>query len=378
MNWEQIQQWFSAVHGRWGAVLEIFLVVAAVVFVNFMLKLVLSMLQKRVTASRNVWDDAIFAAINAPLRALTWVLGLSFAAEFTIVEDTVSALSELVTPFRTVGVIAVITWFATRLVAEVSHNIIQHKSRKGESIDQTTVEAIAKLIRASLIITGALVILQSLGFSISGVLAFGGVGGLAVGLAAKDLLANVFGGLTIYMDRPFSKGDWIRSPEKDIEGVVENIGWRRTVIRRFDKRPMYVPNAIFTNIVVENPSRMTNRRIKEAMGIRYDDVAKVAPILDDIRAMLKAHEEVDQNQIILVNFDQFGPHSLDCFIYCLTVTRDWAKYHEVKQQILLRVHEIVAEHGAEMAFPTTTVHFPDRLELAGDLSAQSASAANAG
>lgn len=364
MNFEQMQQWFSAAHGRWGTVMEIFLVVLGVVIVNFVLKLLLAMLQKRVAASRNLWDDALFAAISAPLRALVWVLGLSLAAEFTTEVDTISALSELVTPFRTVGVIAALTWFVTRLVAEVSHNIVEHKTRKGESVDQTTVEAIAKLIRISAIITGGLVILQSLGFSISGVLAFGGVGGLAVGLAAKDLLANVFGGLTIYMDRPFSKGDWIRSPEKDIEGVVENIGWRRTVIRRFDKRPMYVPNAIFTNIVVENPSRMTNRRIKESMGIRYDDVSKVAPILNDIREMLRANEEIDQNQIILVNFDQFGASSLDCFVYCLTVTRDWAKYHEVKQSVLLKVHDIVEKHGAEMAFPTTTLHVPDPVQLA--------------
>ncbi len=361
---DAVQQWFNQAHDRWGGVLEIFLIVLAVVAVNFCLKIALAFLHKRVQASRNVWDDAIFAAINLPLRALTWVLGLSIAADFTIVKETTTALSELVDPFRTVGVIAVMTWFLMRLVNEVSHNMIQHQSRKGEPVDQTTIEAIAKLVRASVVITGALVILQSLGFSISGVLAFGGVGGLAVGLAAKDLLANVFGGLTIYLDRPFSKGDWIRSSEKDIEGVVEQIGWRRTVIRRFDKRPMYVPNAIFTNIVVENPSRMTNRRIKESMGIRYDDVRKVAPILNDIREMLKAHEEIDQNQIILVNFDQFGSHSLDCFVYCLTVTREWAKYHEVKQEILLRIHEIVEQHGAEMAFPTSTLHFPDPIMLA--------------
>ena len=361
---DQIQQWFLLAHAEWGDVLEIFLVALAVVIVNFCLKLLLASLHKRVEASKNIWDDAIFGAISAPLRALIWVLGLSFAASYSIVEETTSALSELVGPFRTVGVIGVITWFLTRLVSEVSKNMIHHKTRKGEQVDQTTIEAIAKLIRASLMLTGVLVVLQSLGFSISGVLAFGGVGGLAVGLAAKDLLANVFGGLTIYLDRPFSKGDWIRSSEKDIEGVVENIGWRRTVIRRFDKRPMYVPNAIFTNIVVENPSRMTNRRIKEAMGIRYDDMSKVATILNEIREMLKAHEEIDQNQIIMVNFDQFGPSSLDCFIYCLTVTRDWAKYHEVKQEILLRVLEIVEQHGAEIAFPTSTLHVPDPIQLA--------------
>ena len=103
--------------------------------------------------------------------------------------------------------------------------------------------------------------MQALGYSISGVLAFGGIGGIAVGFAAKDLLANFFGGLMIYLDRPFSVGDWIRSPDKNIEGTVEEIGWRLTRIRTFDKRPLYVPNSTFTQISVENPSRMLNRRI---------------------------------------------------------------------------------------------------------------------
>lgn len=360
---ENVKAWFEMAQDRWGPIAELFVIVFAVVLINFCIKYLLIFLHKRVEASKNIWDDALFIAINPPLRVLIWVLGLTFAAEYFAGEQTDTMLSGLIDPARTVGVIGVLTWFLTRLVGEVSHNIVLRKQRKGEPVDPTTMEAIAKLLRASVVITGLLVMLQSLGFSISGVLAFGGVGGLAVGLAAKDLLANVFGGLTIYLDRPFSKGDWIRSPEQDIEGVVEDIGWRRTAIRRFDKRPLYVPNAVFTTITVENPSRMTNRRIKETMGIRYDDVSKVAPIMDDIRAMLRAHEEIDQNQIILVYFDTFGAHSLDFFVYCLTVTRDWETYHQVKQDVLLRVYDIVEKHGAEMAFPTTTLHLADPITI---------------
>ncbi|MDX1497613.1 MAG: mechanosensitive ion channel family protein [Salinisphaeraceae bacterium] len=352
-------------HDQWGPIAELFIIVFVVVFINFLIKHILNFLHKRVEASENIWDDAVFIAINPPLRVLMWVLGLTFAAEYFTNEAKDSMLAGLIDPVRTVGVIVVLTWFLTRLVSGLSESIIQRKQRKGEPVDPTTMEAIAKLLRMSVVITGALVILQSLGFSISGVLAFGGVGGLAVGLAAKDLLANIFGGLTIYLDRPFSKGDWIRSPEKDIEGVVENIGWRRTAIRRFDKRPLYVPNAVFTNITVENPSRMTNRRIKETMGIRYDDVSKVQPIMDDIREMLNNHEAIDQDLIKLVYFDSFGPHSLDFFVYCLTVTRDWETYHQVKQDVLLKVHDIVEKHGAEMAFPTSTLHVPEPVIVQG-------------
>lgn len=99
-----------------------------------------------------------------------------------------------------------------------------------------------------------------LGFSLSGVLAFGGIGGIAVGFAAKDMLANFFGGLAIYLDRPFIVGEWIRSPDHEIEGTVEHIGWRQTRVRAFNKNPIYVPNSLFSTIVVETPTRTRSSR----------------------------------------------------------------------------------------------------------------------
>lgn len=160
----------------------------------------------------------------------------------------------------------------------------------------------------------------------------------------------------IYMDRPFAVGDWIRSPDREIEGTVENIGCRLTLIRTFDKRPLYVPNATFATIAVENPSRMTHRRIKETIGVRYDDSDKLAVILDDIRNMLKSHDEIDSTQTLMVNFNQFAPSSLDFFIYTFTKTTNWVKYHSVKQDVLFQIIAIIKKHGAEVAFPTSTLH----------------------
>ena len=209
--------------------------------------------------------------------------------------------------------------------------------------------------------------LQTFGFSISGVLALGGVGGIAIGFAARSLLANFFGALMIFLDRPFSVGDWIRSPDQSIEGTVEFIGWRVTQIRTFDQRPLYVPNSVFTEVSVENPSRMHNRRIYETFGIRYDDLASMAPIVDEIHAMLAGHGDIDQDRMLMVNFVTFGASSLDFFVYTFTKTTDWATFHRVKQDVLLRIGEIVAAHGAEFAFPTQSLHLqsPESLgELA--------------
>ncbi|MEE8269727.1 MAG: mechanosensitive ion channel family protein, partial [Nitrospinaceae bacterium] len=189
---------------------------------------------------------------------------------------------------------------------------------------------------------------------------FGGIGGMAVGFAAKDLLANFFGGLTIYLDRPFAVGDWIRSPDRDIEGTVENIGWRLTRIRTFDKRPLYIPNATFTTIAVENPSRMLNRRINETIGIRYDDAGKMETIVGKVKNMLSNHPEIDTGRTLIVNFNAFAPSSLDFFIYTFTKTTDWVYFHEVKQDVMLKIIKIIEEEGAECAFPTSTVHLADK------------------
>ena len=157
-------------------------------------------------------------------------------------------------------------------------------------------------------------------------------------------------------------GDWVRSPDKEIEGTVENIGWRQTRIRTFDQRPLYVPNATFTQIAVENPSRMLNRRIYETVGVRYEDASKLPGIISGVKTMLEAHPEIDLRKTLIVNFNKFNASSLDFFIYTFTKTTQWVKYHEIKQDVLLKVLEIVHEHGADVAFPTTTVKM-DPLQI---------------
>jgi len=186
-------------------------------------------------------------------------------------------------------------------------------------------------------------------------LAFGGVGGIAVGFAARDMLANFLGGLSIFLDRPFAVGDWIRSPDREIEGTVEDVGWRMTRIRTFDQRPLYVPNSVFSTVAIENPSRMSNRRIYETIGVRYDDAAVMEQIVAEVKALLQQHDDIDKGKTLMVNFVAFGASSLDFFIYCFTRTTDWATYHEVKQDVLISILKIIEGHGAEVAFPTRTV-----------------------
>ncbi len=333
---------------------HVFLVVAAVVLANLVVHLLLRNAEKITRRTNSPWDDALIQAAKRPLPAAIWLIGLALAG--TIVgRETQSAIFDFVVPVRDVGIVVCLAWFLIRLIRSVSQNFIAAHIQDGE-VDHTTIDALSKLARLTVTIIAALVAMQNLGFSVSGLLAAGGIGGIAIGFAAKDLLANFFGGLTIYLDRPFSVGDWVRSPDKDIEGTVEYISWRHTRIRAFNKNPIYVPNALFTTIVVENPSRMTNRRIKETVGIRYDDISVMAVIVADIKAMLRQHPDIDTAQTLIVNFNTFGPSSLDIFIYTFTKTTAWVRYHEVKQDVLLKIAEIIDRHGAQIAFPTHTLH----------------------
>ncbi|MBI1905564.1 MAG: mechanosensitive ion channel family protein [Rhodocyclales bacterium] len=355
---ERALAWISGGNATGLLIVQVFLVVFAVAVFNFVLRRVLAGVEARARKTANTWDDALISAARRPLTLLAWIVGLTFAVRI-IHESTAAPVFEFFEPARTVGVIGCITWFLLLFIGDVQERLITRQVERGQPVDRTTVDAIGKLLRVSVLITAVLVGLQSLGFSVSGVLAFGGIGGIAVGFAARDLLANFFGGLMVYLDRPFAIGDWIRSPDRNIEGTVENIGWRVTCIRTFDKRPLYVPNAVFSQIAVENPSRMTNRRIFETVGVRYDDFARVAPIVDDIKAMLCAHPEIEQDQTMIVNFNQFAASSLDIMVYTFTRTTQWIAFHAVKQDVLLKIGEIIEAHGAQIAFPTRTLLIPD-------------------
>lgn len=339
-------------HYLW--VFELFVIVLIALSLGFVLNRMLDKLEVQAAKTKTVWDDALIEACRRPAIWLIWILGINFAAGIAA-QKMDSPLQAMIDPINRLALIFLGTIFLTNFIKRAERNLV-HPDYMAQPMDATTVRAVGKLLRASVIITGVLIAMQLFGYSISGLLAFGGIGGIAVGFAAKDLLANFFGGLMIYLDRPFSVGEWIRSPDKEIEGTVEDIGWRLTRIRTFDKRPLYIPNSVFANISVENPSRMSNRRIHETVGIRYQDISSMDAIVTQVTAMLMAHPEIDTTQTMIVNFNKFSASSVDFFVYTFTKTTNWVDFHQIKQDVLLRVAEIVAANSAEIAFPTSTLH----------------------
>ena len=348
----------------WGV--ELFAVVMLTFIGRYLAMRALKVLGEQFEKTTNVWDDALFKAAQCPLSWFILILGLIWAVQISDgYLDMVLFSPANLDIIRQLTFIVLTMVFLVRFITLAETRILhdlKSQTEDGEGrLDPTTLHALAKLTRLSVFISAVLVALPTLGIEITALLAFGGVGGIAVGFAAQDLLSNFFGGLMIYLDRPFAIGDWIRSPDREIEGTVESIGWRLTVVRTFDNRPLYVPNSVFAKLALENPSRMTNRRIYETIGIRYKDASKMDQIVQDVNAMLQGHEEIDQDQTLIVNFNGYGRSSLDFFVYTFTKTTNWVKFHAIKQDVMLRIIRIVHEHQADFAFPTTTVDGIDQL-----------------
>ncbi len=350
---------------------QILLVLTLALVASAVVRRILAGLEKQSAKTSAVWDDAMLEAARRPLLVLITLYAAVFILEIAVIQLQQFQMQQAGPMFftaqagsffdavRQIVVILLLAWFLLRFSNGVEQRLLEQLKAEPDQvqtrIDPTTLHALVRLLRLVIVIAAVLVLLPTFGVEITAVLAFGGIGGIAVGFAAQDLLANFFGGLLIYLDRPFAIGDWIRSPDREIEGTVEKIGWRLTIVRTFDKRPLYVPNSVFNKLSLENPSRMSHRRIYETFGIRYRDAEKMDVIVEDVKTMLRAHEEIDTGQTMIVNFNHCAPSSLDFFVYTFTKTTNWIRFHEIKQDVLLRIVAIVHSHDADLAFPTTTI-----------------------
>lgn len=297
------------------------------------------------------WAHSIPLHIVQLAFSLSAVGVANYFATLTIHDYHLSWLTPSMVNVASVFVIACILMHKLSLLI---NRLVKAQVKKGRN--PTSTHLIARVLKFGGFLCILILFGEHFGLSLSGLLAFGGIGGIAIAMASKDILSNVFSGAMLYFDRQFNIGDWISSPDRNIEGTVVEIGWRLTQIQTFDNRPLYVPNSLFSSISVENPGRMTNRRISTEIGLRYEDAGKVKVVVDDIRQMLSQHPDIDQNQTTLVYFNAFADSSLNIMVYCFTKTTKWAEWLEVQQNVYLKIIDIVQQHGADFAFPSQTVY----------------------
>lgn len=362
MNSADIIEWIGAHYDARSGAVYTFVIVLGVLICNALINKVLGAYAGRANAAGHIWRSVFLESLIPPLRGAVWIIGLSAAVGLLTRDGDFTLLSQFFSPARDVAIIAVAVWFMLRAVGRIEAGLQADARNKGRELDPTAADAIGKLVRAAIIITAILVAMQTLGFSISGILAFGGIGGIAIGFAAQGLVANLFGGLTIYASRPFNVGEWIIMPGTDVMGEVQSIGWRATRVMGFDRKPFYVPNALFNTAVLINHSRMTSRRIQEHLHLRYTDIGKVPAIVADTNKMLAEHPGI-QHDFFVFNLDTCGDFALKLLLYAFTVSTEYVDYMTVKEDILLKIAAIVREHGGELAVPTSTVHMPDGIRF---------------
>lgn len=304
--------------------------------------------------TRTRYDDQLLAGLKKPAEFLVLVGGLFFALQILRLPSAPVDLRRFADAILKILVTFDVAWFLFNTVDLLETFMSKWVSRTESTLDDQLLPFVRKSLRAFIVFLAVIMAIQNLGYSISGLLASLGIGGLAVALAARDTLANIFGSLMIILDRPFRIGDWVKAG--DLEGTVEEVGFRSTKIRTFARTLISVPNSVITNMAIDNFSRMPRRRIKLSVGVTYESTPEqMRRAVGRIREMLKSHPAIDQ-EFMLVNFTDFGPSSLDILVYCFTLTTVWAEFLEAKEDVNLKIMDILEDLGMEIAFPSRTIY----------------------
>lgn len=346
----------------WGVEIWRLAVAALIIFAGFLSRKLVVGLFKRSLASfaegtKAQWDDDLVAMMPRPLSIVIQLTLWYFALGFLSLPTEPVDVSKIATQGLQIAISASVAWSLFRLV-DVFTLAMERLSAKTESkLDDQIVPLIRKTIKIIIAVTVLVTVIQNLGYSVTSFLASLGVGGLALALAAKDTVANLFGSVVIFTDRPFQVGDWVEFD--GIQGDVEEVGFRTTRIRRFDKSLVTVPNSTFSITAITNHSARPKRRVDITVGVTYESKpAQIRSLVDALRALIAEHEGLDRG-FQFVHFTEMGATSLNVRVYCFTVSTNWVTHLAVKEALMLRIMETVAAHGLEMAFPTQTVYLRD-------------------
>lgn len=298
---------------------------------------------------------AIVSAIDRPVGWAVRIAGIWVALKGMPLEAVEATDIDLLVDRLAQGAtVALATWLGVRVVGNVADVLSDRAGATEGTFDDQLVPIFRKAAIAFLVVAGVVMIIQNLGYSAASLLAGFGLGGAALAFASKDTVANFFGSIVIFVDRPFQIGDWIEV--EDVEGTVETVGIRVTRIRTFANALITIPNAVFTNSPINNWSKMRKRRIKMTVGLTYDTSPdKMRQAVESIRDVIRNDDRLHQD-FFLVNFFDFGASSLDIFCYLFTRTTNWAEHMQIREEFMLRVMEAMQGLGLSFAFPTTTVH----------------------
>ena len=348
-----VDLWQTGIYGiDVGAILSALgIFVLFMVFRGFLTRIILSTLKIKISKSRTLLDDGMRAALEEPVRLVPVILGLFFALQFLNLEPRFQAFTDQL--IRSL-ITATLFWALYRAALPLS-NLMTKLQRLFTAV---MMDWLVKAIKVLIAFIGIAAVLEIWGIQVGPILAGLGLFGVAVALGAQDLFKNLIAGILIIAERRFNKGDWIRV-DGVVEGTVEQIGFRSTMVRRFDKAPVYVPNTDLSENAVTNFTAMTHRRIYWHIGVEYSTTLdQLKAIRDQIEAYIFNEAEFANPEDVstFVRIDRFSNSSIDIMLYCFTNTTNWGEWLEIKERLAYKVKQIVEGTGTGFAFPSQSLY----------------------
>ncbi|WP_051261536.1 mechanosensitive ion channel family protein [Desulfovibrio inopinatus] len=298
-------------------------------------------------------DDHLITALEAPLSFLPVVIGFFVATQYLSLSGMLDLLIQKICHSL---LIIVLFWSVFNLLQPIATNIAKDVEHR---LSATMARWLFKTIRAIVLTIWLATLLEIWGISIGPVLAGLGLFSVAVGLGAKDLFQNLIAGIIIISEKRFNPGDWIRV-DGIVEGTVENIGFRSTRVRRFDKAPVYVPNTDLSDKAAINFSKMNYRRIYWTIGLVYaTKVDQLRTVCNQIKSYITEQPDIfalPPDAPLFVHIDNFGESSINVMLYCFTKTTQWGEWLRIKEELAYAIMDIVHSSGSDFAFPSRTLY----------------------
>ena len=319
------------------------------IFRGIISRIIIKRLESIAKKTTNKLDDTFVQAMEGPARFLPIVIGffiasyyMSFSEDSRVVVDTIN---------RTLITI-LIFWIMHQIIEPISYIL----SGLGKVLTRELIGWIIKSLKILIFILGLAAVLELWGIKIGPIIAGLGLFGVAVALGAQDLFKNLISGILVLVEKRFKIGDWILV-EDIIEGIVEKIGFRSTVLRKFDKSIAIIPNFQFAENAVINISQTTNWIISWTINLQYDTtVDQLKIIRNEIEDFIKKHEDYKPDLGYAVRIDKFADSSIDMYIRCFTKTDDWDEWLAVKERLAISIKQIVEKNGASFAFPSQSIY----------------------
>lgn len=353
--------------GIWGVSYGAMATAAAVLATAFVLRglfarWVLRLIRAAASRSRTPLDEALIDALCDPLKLVFIVIGIDMAVRVTQPPAQTQAFADQLVR----SLLAVTVFWALHRLARLLRLVLKPLS---DALTPAAIDWIVKSLQIVFLVVGAAAVLELWGVRVAPLLAGLGIFGVAIALGAQDLFKNLIAGIAVLMERRFRKGDWIQV-EGVVEGVVEQINFRSTVVRRFDDSPVYVPNANFSDNAVVSFSRMTRRRIHWAIGLEYgatvDQLKRVRDRVESYLLNTPAFVKPPEASLF-VHVENFSESSIDLMIYCFTRTTVWGEWLAAKEALALELKRIVESEGVGFAFPSQSLYAPGLEGVLADL-----------